>query len=268
MPLKFKKDDDGNLVLNDAGDPIYVDDDGKDSDLDVNSLLSNLDKVNSESASRKREIAKLKEQAAKLEGIDPEKARADRAKVKELEKQELEKKGEYEKLLAQQSEELTTQHTTELETLTGKMTDLEKDRDSVKKELAAVRIDQAIADAANGIGSVRSGAASFIRDAARKTWQLDENNKPVALDADGNQIMGADKAPITPEEWVRGLQKETPYLWEEGKGGGAKNEDKPGPGAGKVLTQQEWMDKTSKATAEERQKLVRDKAAGKIKISG
>ena len=69
MPLKLKINKDGNAeVKNDK--PVYVDDDGKDVELDANQLFDKVKDLNGESKQRRLEAQKLKDKYVILDSIE------------------------------------------------------------------------------------------------------------------------------------------------------------------------------------------------------
>lgn len=93
-------------------------------------------------------------------------------------------------------------------------------------KLSSLIIDTGIQNAALAAGTVRQGAMRYLLDHGRSVFSLDENQKPVPKDADGNTIYGKDgQSPITMDEWAKGQLVESHYLFEGTSGGGAGGGD-------------------------------------------
>ncbi len=72
--MKLKLDEKGAVVLQD-GKPVYVAADGKEVAYDVPKLVSDLERVNGESAGRRKELESLETKLKVFDGLDPEEAR-------------------------------------------------------------------------------------------------------------------------------------------------------------------------------------------------
>lgn len=87
--------------------------------------------------------------------------------------------------------------------------------------------------------AVKTGAIPDAMDdivlRARGVFTLNEEGNPVAVDRDGNAIMGKDgKTPLTPIEWAEGLKETARHLWPTPSGGGAQGGGTPNRGAGNM----------------------------------
>ncbi|EPC9465919.1 hypothetical protein ACR3S5_003884, partial [Acinetobacter baumannii] len=57
---------------------------------------------------------------------------------------------------------------------------------------------------------------------AQSKFALDENGKAVAVDENGEVVIGKDgQTPMTPKEWVESLREQKPYYWPKPNGMGA-----------------------------------------------
>jgi hypothetical protein len=100
--------------------------------------------------------------------------------------------------------------------------DLEGKFDEVVNQLKNTRIDSYIQNAINDPKSgARTEAASHILLEARKVFKI-EGDKIIPKDEGGLTVYGSDgTSPMSPVEWLKGLQKTLPYLFKESNGGGA-----------------------------------------------
>ena len=101
------------------------------------------------------------------------------------------------------------------------------------KELADIKIYDAIKDAALAKGA-RKDALQDISNRARDVWSL-EDGKPVAK-KDGDAIRNGAGDPISVDDWVDGLATTSDYLFEPNSGGGAQGNQGTDFGGAKVLS--------------------------------
>lgn len=74
-------------------------------------------------------------------------------------------------------------------------------------------------------------ATSDIAFLAQSQFSLDDSGNAVALDENGEVIIGKDgKTPLTPKEWVETIRESKPYFWPVAQGSGAQGNEK-GKGA-------------------------------------
>lgn len=72
----------------------------------------------------------------------------------------------------------------------------------------------------NGVLKEATGDIAFL---AQSQFSLDDNGNAVALDDNGEVIIGKDgKTPLTPKEWVEGIRENKPYFWPVAQGSGAQ----------------------------------------------
>lgn len=195
-------------------------------------------------------VKELKAKYAKYDGIDPTKAQEALEKLREIEEKErlirekeLIDKGELEKVIENRTKLMQQDHNEQIKKLTERAENAEKGLEATKMQLATAVIERGIADAVGEVGQARKGAMIDIIQRGRSTWTLDDNGKPVALNADGTTIYGKDgKAPISMKEWAENLLEQAPHLFEESKGGGAKGSVIGGDG--KVISAEELMKMT------------------------
>ena len=92
-----------------------------------------------------------------------------------------------------------------------------------------------IVQAAVELGAL-SEATADIAFLAQSQFSLDENGKAVAIDENGEVIIGKDGTnPLSPKEWVEGLREKKAYFWPKANGSGA-------PGSG--TPNKKWSDYT------------------------
>lgn len=78
---------------------------------------------------------------------------------------------------------------------------------------------------------VLATAADDIILRSQGVFTLNEDGEAVAIDKDGNPVMGKDgKTPLSPAEWAESLKDTAPHLWPAAEGSGAGGH-KPGGGS-------------------------------------
>lgn len=68
--MPWKKDEDGHLVADGNGNPVWVQESGEDRPVDYPALLKRISEVNAESKGRKEELRKLNEKYAAFADIE------------------------------------------------------------------------------------------------------------------------------------------------------------------------------------------------------
>lgn len=134
--MPFKRDENGQLAVDDSGNPIRVDADGKEypfGDDALDSTLQNLAKANSEAAERKRKLREYESKLKPIEDIeDLEKWRAEADKalstVKNLDDKKLVDAGEVENLKKSISESYEKKLAELTETIKAKDSELYQEK--------------------------------------------------------------------------------------------------------------------------------------------
>lgn len=131
MPLKTVEIEGKQYAeINDAGDVLYTDADGKEIGYNGESLAARLNEVNGESASRRREIKDLNEKLETFKDLDPEEARKALETVKNFDDKKLVDAGEIEKIKQEAIQGTETKYQTliaeKYEPLEGRLDDMKK----------------------------------------------------------------------------------------------------------------------------------------------
>jgi hypothetical protein len=161
----------------------------------------------------------------RLDGIDPEEARAVLADRAKLEQEKQLKAGEVDKVVESRIKAIKA----DLEKQVGALT---TERDTLNARLTTIQIDQGVIAAATKRG-LRSTALTDITSRARAVFKL-VNGTPAAFEQDGKTVRyGRDGlTPMTLEEWVDTQVSEAPHLFESNAGGGASAQPHGGATAG------------------------------------
>lgn len=193
--MAWKLDENNNIVLKD-GDPVYVDSNGMEKTVGVDTI-SRLNKEAKEHREAKEEaLAKLKA----YEGIDAQKAREALDTVSKLDANKLIDTGEVDKLKAQ----ITQQFQTQL-----------NEKDTALKELKT-RYDNMIIDNAFANSDfIRNNVAvpvDMFQAKFRSNFKV-ENGDVVAYGYDGSRLMSQERMgePATVEEAMRILAESHPH---------------------------------------------------------
>ena len=94
----------------------------------------------------------------------------------------------------------------------------------LKQRLNKELIDNAVTAAAKKAGAPEQ-ALTDVALRARNVWKLDEEGNPVAYNGD-RPIYGKDPSkPLSMDEYMEGLAKEAPHLFEENSGRGDPGRD-------------------------------------------
>lgn len=94
------------------------------------------------------------------------------------------------------------------------------------EELTRTAVEGALRAAAATAGLVPAAVDDALAR-GRRVFTLDEDGRPVARDAEGAVVPGADgERPMTPAEWLDSMRESAPHWWPPSSGAGA-----PGAGA-------------------------------------
>lgn len=104
--------------------------------------------------------------------------------------------------------------------LQKKIDDATKTADGYKARLESVLIDGEVAKAAAEIGA-HPTAIDDIATRVRPRFKIGDDNKPYAIDPQGNKVYGEDGQPLGVAGAVRQLTKTAPHLFKSSSGGGA-----------------------------------------------
>ena len=169
----------------------------------------------------KSERDKLKQDLEDLADIDPAAARAALEKVQEFEDKQLMDAGKVDELVEQKVERMRSQFESQSKQKDELIAALEADKTSLSGQLNEIVVNQAVIQEATAHG-VRPGAIDDIVNRAKMIFQAQEGT-PIALDSDGNEIMGADaRTPMSVSEWVQDLAKGNgEHLFQPNSGSGA-----------------------------------------------
>lgn len=183
--MPFKKDENGALVLNENGFPIYVDQSGTEKPYDVDARVKQIAELTEKASRRGQELDDLKAKYKLLDGIDDlaayvEKAKKDAEAVAAMADKDKDAEATIQKRIA--------------EAIKSAMAPLEQDRDKLKTELAKTMTDLGNAVISNAFSNSRYAKEKLCNPAlaqqlfASKFYIKD--GKPIGRDEDGKDIYG------------------------------------------------------------------------------
>lgn len=162
----------------------------------------------------KDELGSLK---SKVEGLDLDAIKVLLDKSNQDEESKLIAEGKIEEVIQKRTEKMREEH--------DKVLKAEKER-ADKAEAYAQKFKQSviqsqIVQAAIELEALPE-ATPDIAFLAQTKFALDENGKAVAVDENGDVVIGKDgQTPMTPKEWVESLREQKPYYWPKPNGMGA-----------------------------------------------
>jgi hypothetical protein len=163
--------------------------------------------------STKSELDRLKSQ---FEGLDIDSVKALLTKAATDEETRLLAEGKIDEVLNARTERMRTSFERNLSA--------EKERADRAEAFANRFRDKVLADcirtAAQKVGALPEAFEDIVLR-ARGTFTLNEEGEAVAVDKDGQAILGSDgKTPLSPLEWAESLREIAPHLWPKATGAG------------------------------------------------
>ena len=231
----WKKDENGNLVADDKGNPILITADGKEEGFSLEANKQHISSINAESASRRKEIDSLKDQLKPFEGLDPAKAREAIEKVKSFSEKDLVDAGKVEEIKA----EMKRVHDAQLSEANSKA-------EGYKQKMQSYIIGQSFGDS-QFVTEKLTIPADMARKFFSDNFVVDENNRVVALHdpSNPNSIVFSEANAGEPASFDEALAKfvnaypnKDSILKSSGnQGGGTNNGHKGGSNAPKSLSE-------------------------------
>ena len=97
----MEKDENGNLVADESGNPVLVTQDGKEEGFNLDANKQYIETLKAESIGRRKELTELKDQYKQFEGLDVTQAREALEKVKKIGDKELIEAGKVDEVRAE-----------------------------------------------------------------------------------------------------------------------------------------------------------------------
>lgn len=162
-------------------------------------------------------------------GVDPDDVQEMRKTLESYkDKKVLDDEG-IEALLEKRLAQLKADHGSEVKAKERQISDLSKDREHWAAKYQRTVIDRSLQDAALASG-VRPTALTDVVLRGSGMWHLNDDNRIVAKDSQGDLMYGADGVSLlTPKEWMdTALREAAPHFFEPTGGGGALGGGGPG----------------------------------------
>ena len=167
------------------------------------------------------------EQLKRFEGIDPDAVTAMLKRFADDEEAGLIKAGKVDEVLSKRTERLRG----DFEKKLTQEAERAKKAEAKAAKLADRTLAGSLRDAAMKTGALPEAMEDIVLR-ARGLWTLNDDGEAVAVDADGEVILGKDgKSPLTPLEWAESLREAAPHLWPRAQGAGAQGSGRGTPSA-------------------------------------
>ena len=188
-------------------------------DKAVNEQVAGLKAKNSEllgtNKGVKEELDSLKNQ---LGGVDLNAVKELLSKASMDEESRLIAEGKLDEVITKRTDRLRTDYDSKLAAETERANKAETYANKFRQSVVKGHIIQAAVES----GALKE-ATSDIAFLAQPQFSLDDNGNAVALDEDGQVIIGKDgKTPLTPKEWIETIRESKPYFWPIASGSGAQ----------------------------------------------
>lgn len=168
----WKKNDDGSLVTDNEGNPIYIGTDGKEQTI----APGYINRLNSEAATHRKAAKDAQDRLTAFGDLDPKEAKAAVSKLKDVDFDSLVNKGEIESVRTQMREQFETELA---------------DRDTKLTE-AQQRLERLALDNAFNSSEFLNNRIALPRDAARAAFEKNvrfENGEVIPIGSDGNPLI-------------------------------------------------------------------------------
>jgi hypothetical protein len=194
----------------------------------------------------------LKKKLEAFGDIDPVKAKELMAKADEIEAAKVKGDDAVKELVEKRVAKMKEEHDREMGVMRTKL-------ETTESQLAARTIDAALIEAGAEFG-LRQTAHDDAVARGRTVFKL-EDGKPVAYKGE-EKLYGKDGSPMTPREFIEGLTKAAPHLFEPSEGSGAGGSGAGGGGGRMPEGGNPWMKETFNLTRQA-QVMKADPAAAK-----
>ncbi|MER8075397.1 hypothetical protein [Acinetobacter pittii] len=203
---------------------LYVEENGKfrldlEGYEDPKGLKSALQSEREAARTANRQLQELQKQ---FEGIDPEIVKKVFAQLDQDEEAKLIADGKVNEVIQKRTEKMREEHERVLKAEKERADKAEAYANKFKDSVIQGQIIQAAVEL-----EALPEATGDIAFLAKTKFALDESGKAVAVDENGEVIIGKDgQTALSPKEWVESLREQKPYYWPKASGMGA-----PGSGA-------------------------------------
>lgn len=222
MLLKYYAPDDGGNGNAGGGDNITPEMEQIINER-VNAAVNGLKSKNAELLGT---IKQQKDNLSRFDGIDPDAVRGILQRFSDDEEAKLIAEGKIDEVLNKRTERMRAD--------VDKQIAAANERADKAEAFSGKFRDRVLGDAIRGAAlkaGALAGAADDIILRARGTFTLNDDGEAVAVDGEGNPVLGKDgKTPLAPAEWIESLKETAPHLFTPAEGTGAGGH-KSGAGA-------------------------------------
>jgi hypothetical protein len=204
----------------------------------VDASVSGLKTKNTELLGKLKDTTgRLTQFESQFEGLNIDAVKGLLAKAGQDEETKLLTEGKIDEVFGKRTERLRGEFDKQLKT--------EKDRADKAESFAGKFRDKVLGDSIRS-AAIKAGALPEAADdlilRAKGQFSLNEEGEAVAVDKDGQAILGKDgKTPLSPLEWAESLRESAPHLWPRASGTNA-----PGGGGGNAALKRSEMSSVQK----------------------
>jgi hypothetical protein len=248
--MAWKKDEKGALVLNEAGNPVFVQEDNQEYAVDYEAMRKKQQEASRGEERFRKEAQELKARYEALKDVPDVKAYAeehlklqeDNARLLEnTDVKKIEELVQAGKLQVEKAfQDKLKQAAAEREALAKSLADLTKEKEDLSSKFRGERVKQMFNESAF-IKDKCNLPPSLMCDLFGKKADVDETGAFIGLDTDGEKMLGIDGKPANFEAWISRLVDVHPngktHFLRGSPNGGAGG----GGGAGGNVTANPWL---------------------------
>lgn len=163
------------------------------------------------------EKKKIQDTLSDFDNLDAEKAREALAFLEQNEQAQMIKDGKFDELVAKRTSTLRSEHETAVTTLQQELQEAMDTGKNHKFLYEGKMVEDAIRAAATASG-VRADAIGDLIMHGKSVFSLAQDKSVEARTTDGGLLKTAEDLVLTPELWVEGMRKQSPYYWPSSTG--------------------------------------------------
>lgn len=195
-------------------------------------IVNNRNQVLDEKKELQKEVAQLKKQ---WEGFDPDRVRRIMENIDKDEETKLISEGKLDEVVARRLDRYRADTDQQIKLRDTKIEEMAKALSEEKEKRSRLVIDGSLRSAAVEAGITKTAIEDVVFR-GRQVFNLDEKDRPIPRDPNGNMLVGKDGiTPLSAVEWLDSMKKIAPHWWPPSQGGGAMPGD-----AGKPARVNPW----------------------------
>lgn len=230
----------------------------------VNEAKTGLVANNTALLAEKKEIAsKMADLEKKWSGFDSAQVSNLMDKINNDEETKLIAEGKIDEVIENRVQALKGDYEGQLKALGDKNSELELGINGKDTKIKALIVNGLVQQAASSLNVLPTAVEDVIYR-AKQRFTLDDNDRPIAQDTDGNTLFGkSGKDPLTIEEWLTSMKETAPHWYPGSQGAGASG-GKDGSGGAHVITKAQ----ASNPQVYQAAKAEAEKAGAQLQITG